>query len=450
MKKLSVFQIALLAGFGAFAVAGVLIFAFAVGGSSSTSLGPVKIWGTLDATEFSAVLRQAAEADPSLGQVTYVQKDAATYETDLTKALASGTGPDLFLLEQDYAFKDYAEIAFIPSTAITQDQFDNTFIEAASPLFSHNGALAIPLLADPLVLYWNKDMLASGGYTRPPQYWDELFAMARTVTVKDSSGGIKKSALAFGEYDNVDNAKDILTTLIQQAGGTLTSFDTAGHLVSALVPKTGTGAAAGESALTFYTQFADPSKDFYSWNRSLPDAKQAFSNGDLALYVGYASEENDIAKSNPNLNFGVAPLPQIRSAGTTMSAARVWGLAASRAGANPSSAITVAAALGTNVNSQAFSTATGIPSARRDVLSAAAQKGIPSALVSSDDICKGVDPVICSAQIARSWVDPDPDATNGIFRAMIEDTTSGAILVVQALQRADQQLTQLLNSSQQQ
>jgi len=290
MKKLSVFQITLLAAFGALAVAGVLIFAFAIGGGTTTQIGAVTIWGTLDSNAFAAVLRQAAEANSSLSQVSYDQKDPATFDSDLTKALAGGTGPDLILLPQDSVYKDAAELVVIPDTLVSQSQFSSTFIDAADPFYGTSGALAFPLLVDPLVLFWNKDLLASAGFSSPPEYWDQLFAIAEKVSVKDSSGTISKSAIDFGEYQNVDHAKDILATLILQVGGTVTGFDSAGHLISALVPKTGGAAAAAESALTFYTEFADPSKDFYSWNRALPDGQQAFSAGQLALYVGYARE----------------------------------------------------------------------------------------------------------------------------------------------------------------
>lgn len=448
MKKLSIFQISLLAVFGALAVGAVLIFSLAIGGGTSNSLGTVKIWGTLDGTAFATTIRAAADINPALSGVTYTQKDPATFDSDLTKALASGTGPDLILLRQDYAVKDAGEIALIPSNLLSQSQFESTFIAAANPFFSDNGALGIPLLADPLVLYWNKDMLASAGSPLPPSYWDQLFALAQKTIVKDSAGNITKSAIALGEYKNVDNAKDILATLILQAGNPITTHDTAGHLVSALVSKTGTGSQASESALRFFTEFADPSKDDYSWSRALPDAQQAFSAGTLGLYVGYASEVSAIARSNPNLNFGTAPLPQIRSAATTLTSARVYALVAARSGVNPSAAITAAAALATTANSQALATALGIPSARRDVLSAAGGKQIPSQLVSATDICKGVDPVVCSAQISRSWADPDPEETNVIFRSMIEDTTSGAQLLTAALQRADAQLAQLMSRQQ--
>jgi hypothetical protein len=49
-----------------------------------------------------------------------------------------------------------------------------------------------------------------------------------------------------------------------------------------------------------------------------------------------------------------------------------------------------------------------------------------------------------AASIARSWLDPDPAKTADIFRGMIENTTSGAELSNEAVQRADQQMSQLL------
>ncbi|MCR4325432.1 MAG: extracellular solute-binding protein, partial [Patescibacteria group bacterium] len=310
MKKLSTFQLVLLSVFGAFAISGVLIFALAVGGGNSSAIGPVTIWGTLDGRAFGTVLRAAADEEPNLNQVNYVQKDPDTYEADLTEALAGGQGPDLFLLTEDYALKTEGQIAVIPFSALPRAQFEGTFVDAASPFLSEEGVIGVPLLADPLVLYWNKDILSSAGYAAPPQYWDQLFDIARSVSSRDETGSIVQSALAFGEYKNIAHAKDILATLILQADGAITQYDNSGKLRSALVLKSGGAASqATASALRFYTEFADPSKDDYSWNRSLPDARQFFAAGDLALYVGYVSEREKIAQMNPNLSFGIAGLP---------------------------------------------------------------------------------------------------------------------------------------------
>lgn len=434
------FQIILLVVFGAFAIVGILIFALAVGGGASNAVGPVKIWGTLDQTAFTAVIRQAAEKDASLSQVSYEQKDSATYEETLTNALASGTGPDLFLVRQEYAAKDAGKAAIIQFSALSQSQFENTFIGASAPFVGQGGILGIPIVADPLVLYWNKDMLASSGFSQPPQYWDQLMGIAQKVSKKNDTGGIVKSAVAFGEYQNVDNAKDILATLILQAGGPITSRDGAGRLVPALVSKVAGVTQPTESALRFYTEFADPSKDDYSWNRSLPASQKAFAAGDVGLYVGYASEEALIERANPNLNFAMAPLPQIRSKPNAMTTARVYALAASKAGKNPSAALQVAFLLGSAPIAKDLSTALGLPSARLDVSEAALPNG-KSVAFTGLGVAMGRDEVVISSAIAaRSWVDPDPEATAEIFRGMIESVASGAQLVAQAVQRADQQL----------
>ena len=435
MKKSSVFQITLLAVFAALGVAGILIFALAVGGGNANAIGPIKIWGTLDKTAFTTVLRQVADEDPNFNQVSYVQKDPSTYESEITNALASGEGPDLFLMTQDHALQNAGKTVVIPSASFSRSQFENTFASAAGPFISTQGALALPLVIDPLVLYWNKDMLASAGFASPPQYWDELFSFAASVSTKDDAGSIQRSAVAFGEYKNVDHAKDILAMLIMQAGGHVTTRDSSGRLQSDLVAKgSSASSASAVAALRFYTEFADPSKDDYSWNRSLPQAQQAFAAGDLALYVGYASEESAIRSMNPNLNFGVAAMPQIRAASDSQGAARVYALAASRTSVNPAGALSVAATLTSSTNSALFAQVYGIPSARRDLLNAAT-KGSSSLAARM-------------AIIARSWEDPDPAQTDDVFRAMIENTTSGALLINEAISRADQQLVRILNTSQ--
>ncbi len=425
------FQITLLVLFGGLAIAGVLVFSIAIGGGNTNTIGSVKIWGTLDQGAFSVVIRQASETYPELSQVTYEQKDPTTFESELTNALASGTGPDLFLLRQDYALKNAGKAVVIPLSVLSEAQFENTFIEAANPFLAQDGVIAVPAFADPLILYWNKDMLANAGYAQAPKYWDELYGIAQKASKKDESGALTKSAIALGEYRNITNAKDIIATLILQAGGDITAYDASGRLIPALTPRAGGASTqATVSATRFYTEFADPSKNQYSWNRSMLESQKVFAAGDVALYIGYASEAPLITRINPNLNFGLAPIPQIRSASNAVNTAHVWGLAASRAGKNPNGAITVAFLLVSADTGTALSVALGIPSARRDVLNKPAQ--------GNDDFFNK------QAILAHSWLDPDPEKTAQLFQAMIENTTSGALLVGEAVQRADQELAHIL------
>jgi ABC-type glycerol-3-phosphate transport system substrate-binding protein len=428
MKNLSVFHIVLLAIFGSFAIAGFLVFALLVSQNNSSSIGKVVIWGTLPGGVFQEVLLSASESDERLREVTYVEKDPVSFERELTEALASAQGPDIFILTTEYALRNAGRVYPIPYTALSQKDYKDTFVEASDPFLAVDGMLALPLLVDPLLLYANRPLLEEAGFAEPPRYWSELPALAAAVS-KHEAGTVVRSAIAFGEYDNVDNAKDIIALLIQQAGGSITRTDATGRLTPALSIQGGGVVQPTESALRFFTEFSDPSKEHYSWSRTEPRSRAAFTGGTLALYLGYASEQPFIAGANPNLIYSVAPVPQPKERSVGM--ARVYGLAVSRMSANPNGALTIAALLVDSSLSASLSKAYGLPSARRAVISATIEG--ENQLYERE------------ALIARSWRDPNPDATNQIFRDMLRGITTGAYGFTEAISRADQQIAQLIS-----
>ena len=428
--RLSVFQIVVLCSFGALGVAGALIFALLVGRASTESIGSVVIWGTLDERAFTPLLRQLSDEDGRLRQVSYVPKQPETFERELADALASGTGPDLFVIRQDSAEKNSSKILPIPYTSLSAEQFKDTFIEAAEPYLGSEGVLAVPFLVDPLLLYWNRDMLSSAGFPQPPAYWDEVFGMATKITKRSQTNTIEKSAIAFGEYQNVNNAKDILAMLMLQAGSPI-MFRDSEALTPALVSRQGDTRQPVESAVRYFTDFANPVKAHYSWNRSLPESRAAFAAGDLALYVGYASEDPLIRRINPNINYAPALIPQIRDGDRFTTYGRVYAFAVPRAARNPQGALTVAYLLASARSSELFAVALGFPSARRDVLA--------KPVTGKDDLFNR------QAIISRAWSDPSPERTELIFREMIESVTSGSARLSEAVQRAEQAMRELLS-----
>jgi ABC-type glycerol-3-phosphate transport system substrate-binding protein len=427
---MSSFQMVILAVFGTFAVAGVLIFAFLVGSNTGATTGPVVIWGTFDEASFATVLRELVEVDGRLRQVSYVQKEESTFTAELTNALAAGAGPDLFIMRQDQTISEGQKIFPIPYDQLSRDMFRNLWVDATEPFLGQEGVLGIPFAVDPFVLYWNRDMLSTAGIARPPQYWEEVYDITRAATKKNDAGSIVKSAIALGEYTNVSHAKQILSMLILQAGGRITGRDGAGQLVPALMARVGETSQPGESALRFYTQFANPSSPDYSWNRSMPESRTAFAQGDLALYIGPASEEPLVRRLNPNLNFSIATsVPQVRNSEQTVDGGYAYAFAIPRASQNPQGALTAAYILGGPQGSQMFSLAFGLASARRDVLSMPAQ---------------GNDAVFNKMALqVRTWEDPDSRETDRIFKDMIESVTSGAARTIEAVQRAEQSMRTL-------
>ncbi len=427
----SMFQIILLCVFGACAIAGVLIFALAVGRGSSTSVGQVVIWGTLDEAKFVEALRVAQDGNADLLGVSYVYKDSDHFLTDFTNALASGKGPDMILMKQDDVITQEARLIKIPFTKMSEQEFRATFADAASPFLTPDGILGVPFLIDPLVLYWNRDMVNSSGYADAPEYWDEVQDMAQKITKRTDTGAITKATIPFGQYKNVNNAKDILSMLIMQAGGQITARDSDGVLQSELAPSQSSVAQSSLAALRFYTEFADPAKPSYSWNASLPEARKAFIAGDLALYLGLASERPLITAANPNLNFSVATSTQRRSAANKIVTGDVYAFAFPRTAKNPNGALTVAYLLAAQDLGSTFAKQFVLPSATRSIL--------------KTKLGGDLDFLSTQAILVRSWTDPDPSKTSEIFRAMIEDTVSGSLLLGEAVQRADRQIATVLD-----
>jgi ABC-type glycerol-3-phosphate transport system substrate-binding protein len=432
MKKLSAFQIVLTTSFGALAVAGVLIFAFAVSSGNDSTVGPVTIWGTFDEGTVNRTLQQLTENDPDFAQVSYVQMEERAYLQRLTDALAAGSGPDIFIVRDDQAHANRNRVTPLSFESLSESRFRTIFIDGAAPFLGQSGVIALPFLADPIVLYWNRDILATAGYAQPPVYWGELYEMAEALTIRTDSGAIEQSAVHFGEFRNVSLAKMLLSMLVTQAGGTVVERSQEGTLVGTLQSASGGAAQPAINALRFYTEFADPSKiRSYSWNRSLPEAQTAFANGDLALYYGLASEESLIRQKNPNLNFSVTATTQINpstSARVVAVGGYVYALAVPRTSANTTGAFAIANKLASAETGKVMSEALGLPSARRDVLAAS----------TIDDLAGR------QALLIRTWPDPDPGATDDVFRAMIEDVISGATFLPDAVIQADQRIDQIL------
>src|SRR3990167_3604765 len=92
------FQIILTAIFGFFIVVGVLVFSAYKG--SGAQAATVVVWGTIPQSEFSQILQQTTLLNNDAYHVQYVEKSADTFDAAFIEALASGNGPDLFMLHQ--------------------------------------------------------------------------------------------------------------------------------------------------------------------------------------------------------------------------------------------------------------------------------------------------------------------------------------------------------------
>ncbi len=424
------FQIITLIVFIVAAVLGVLVFSGAIplGSSSSTNVqGTVVLWGTVKSSIVAPLLEDFNRVNTTF-IVKYVEKSADTFDNDLLEALAAGAGPDMFFITDDLIYKYSNKIYTIPYTSFPLNTFKTSFVGAGEVFLTSKGVLAFPVAVDPLMMYYNRSILDANRVAYPPAYWDEFNTLVPLLTKKDDKGILTKSAVAMGQFANVLHAKDILATLFMQAGSSIVA-EKNGSFVSTLASNN--GGPDLSPVLQFYTDFADPSKTVYSWNRSFANSQDAFSKEDLAFYFGFASELQSLVNKNPNENFLVASMPQIRNSNFKLTAGRTMGLAISSFSKNFTTAFTAAGLLSSGDFASKLATSLGIAPVRRSLL----------ATMPTDAY---LPTFYTSAFFAKSWFDPSPKDTNDIFQGMVEKVLSGSMTVTQAISDAGSKLGLLL------
>lgn len=426
------FQVILIIVFLAAAVFGVLVFSGAIplgGVDAPGGQGTVVVWGTVKSGSLNKPLDDFNKANPAF-VVKYVEKSADTFDQDLLEALAEGTGPDMFFLPDNLTYHYANKITTIPYTTYPLATFKSTFAGAGEVFLSGRGVLAFPMAIDPMVMYYSRSILDSSGVASPPTSWDEFIQVIPAVTKKDDANKIIRSGAALGHFANINHAKDILATLFMQMGNPIVAEER-----GSFQSKLGNFDPQSDisKALEFYTEFADPNRTTYSWNRSFPASRDAFSSENLAFYFGFASELPYLVNRNPNQNFFVAPLPQLTGSNFKLTGAHVTGLAILSSSKNITTAFTAASQMATGPFAEEFRKAVGVAPARRNLLANKPRSDAYSPIFYE------------SALFSRSWLDPSDGDTDDIFRRMIEGVLSNSISAENAIRDANTKLGIILS-----
>lgn len=419
------FQIILLSVFGLLALLGLVLFSNFKGfGGGASAIGTVVIWGTLPQDAIDAEIAALRVTDTSYAGVTYVEKSEDGFDEKLADAIASGVGPDMILVSQEHLVAERSKLGVIPFSNISERTYLDSFAPISELLLTTAGTYGIPLAIDPLVLYYNRSALSSAGYVGPPTSWEAVTGLASQLTTS-ATGQITQSVVPFGVYDNVPNARAIVSLLLMQSGTAITRVSDAGLRTDLVSKESVTGVSPAESAMSFYTQFADPAKTVYTWNGALPNARQAFTSGDLVLYPGFASELPALKATNPNLDFDMAAIPQPKTSQTRMTYGKVYAFFVPKASKNANGAIATALQLaGSTLSLSTAERMAMAPATRSNLAKGAANKYTavfyPEALS------------------AKGWLSPAPAITDRIFSTMIRSITSGRARVSEALGTASQ------------
>lgn len=422
-------QIFILIGVGVVVL--FLIGAIMLGGRQLPGAGTtLTVWGVLDDGPVYTEIFERLRRETGIS-ATYVKKDVATFERELINALAAGRGPDVFMINNSWLGRHLDKIAPAPAGVVALDQVRRLYPEIVSADFIYNGQVwALPLFIDTLALFYNRDLLDQAGIALAPETWEEVVAIAPRLTRVSPGGVIQQSAISLGTANNVSRASDILAMLMMQYGSPIVDrarFMAVLNSATDFAPR-----SAGQSALEFYLQFANPASRAYSWSGEQRPSLDAFAEGSVAMKIAYHFQADAIREKGPFLNFGVAPLPQFRGRVARVDYGDYWGFAVSRQSRRQSESWRWISAMTTQDDiAGMYLRSAGRPPVLRSLIQA-----------NINDTAFGV--FSRQALTARSWFQPDSTEVERIFLEMIESARRGAFSPEVAVRRATDEINRLL------
>jgi len=284
--------------------------------------------------------------------IEYRKLRYSEYESELLNALAEDRGPDIFSIHNTWMVKYQSKLAPMPerttmvypvvkgtikkevisesrtSNSLTLKGLKDNFVDVVSydVVLDDGKIYGLPLYVDTLAMFYNRDLLNNAGISEPPLYWNKEFLQDIKKLVKqDPKKGILQAGVALGGSSNINRFSDILATLMMQNG--VIMLDDSGQVAFNLVPSTVKDGdyKPGLEAIRFYTDFANPTKESYSWNNELPNSLEMFISGNLALMFSYSYDLATIKAQAPKLNFSVTKFPQIEgNPPTNINFANYW------------------------------------------------------------------------------------------------------------------------------
>ncbi|PIP27303.1 MAG: hypothetical protein COX30_02625 [Candidatus Moranbacteria bacterium CG23_combo_of_CG06-09_8_20_14_all_39_10] len=435
----------------------------------------LEIWGLFDDGDaYNEIFEAYKKVNPNIGQINYKKLNSDTYKRDLIDAMASGQGPDIFLLHNNWVPNMASKIYPAPRDVLNEQKFRQNFVDVAAQDFILDGLVgAVPLSIDSLGLFYNKDLFNEAGITSPPKNWDEFMEDVRKLTKFDAQGQITQAGAAMGTAANINRATDILNLLMLQTGTEMVDVANRKATFDKYVNQGEITSSPGESAWNFYTQFATQGASSipYTWNSRQHYSVDAFSEGTLGMMFNYSWQIPVLASKSPKLNYGIVSVPQFPNSqqinfanywaytvaknrtpdmtGTApavaasvtndMRATEAWMLLTFMTTKPEQTIATTASVAGTTqtMNSDfdpaiSYLIKTNKPAARRDLIEQQKSDPLLGAFATGN-------------LIARDWFQIDSDSIEVLFLQSIDRINRGQTSVKDAIKSAATAVTQMMN-----
>jgi multiple sugar transport system substrate-binding protein len=408
-----------------FAIVIIVVVLFMFAGSKDDGVAPVtiSIWGVDSEDAMKPILSGYKIFRPN-ATLLYRQVPWSDYKETLLNALASGQGPDVFVIGNHDLLSRGQLLAPAPAAQISLADVQNNFPQAVLQDLTYEGSVfGLPLYMDTLSLVYNKQIFDQAGVALPPATWQDILDLIPRLRVQDQSGQVTRAALAIGGSErSVAYATDILNLIMLQNSTVMADDKGMPSFAS-----DNTGAAAFQ----FYLQFADPSSPAYTWSDVQGSSLENFAAQNAAMAFAYQSDLGEIRKLAPFLDFGVVGAPQISATQAvnypSYQALAVW--------------------IGSGVQAWAWDFvifAAGDPTAQTGYLAATGRPAALRALISEQQKDPAQAAFAKATLTARSWKVGDYDKIKEIFSTAIQNVLTGAKTPAEALRNAEAQARQIV------
>lgn len=297
-RKLPVILLLLIIPFGltACTLADVPVIGGLFGGSSKNTPVTISMWGLWESPEVMSSMAEKYRTDHPNVTINYDDRSVLTpedYKERVFSRLGTESNLDVLLVHNTWVKGLSTLLSPLPTTVMDATEYKDKFYPVAEESATVDGNIyAVPAFYDGLVLVYNKDHFKEIDQLEPPTSWEEFRKLAIELTVKGADSKIVRAGAAIGTANNIDFFSDILGLLLAQTG--------------AKIPDDMDSRAA-QDALLFYTDFV---KEYGVWDNSFPEASTSFAEEKVSMIIVPSWNLLDILNARPDLNIGVAPVPQ--------------------------------------------------------------------------------------------------------------------------------------------
>jgi len=253
-------------------------------------------WRQEDKAFYQDVIKkfEAKEPDVSVKFEAYAPEN---YQTILSTALAAGRGPDVIQVRAYGNLESIAKpgylVALDKQTVPELANFPDAAL-AAETLRSDGKAYAVPFATQTMLVIYNKKLFKDAG-VNPPQTWDELMTLSKTLKSKNVTPFANGTATA---WQNETIVGALLSSLIGK------SFES--DVVS------GKANFTDPRFVDALAKLKDISQYYFAPNFTGVDyasSQQLFVAGRAAMFAGGSFEVANFKSQNPGLDLGVFASP---------------------------------------------------------------------------------------------------------------------------------------------